>query len=211
MPGTSPSEAPRRYVALGDSFTAGMPDSGEESFADRLAHLLRRANPALRYWNLAVSGARTPEVADGQLDAALALRPDAVTVVSGGNDALLSLRPDVAAHAAGIDRALATLRKALPHARVVTATVPDPARFLALRPRSAARVTGAIEAINRATRASASRHGAALIDLAAHPEAGARVNYAGDGYHPSADASRLAAEAFAQLFGIPSPAQEAHS
>jgi lysophospholipase L1-like esterase len=150
-------------------------------------------------------------VADGQLDAALALRPDAVTVVSGGNDALLPLRPDVAAHAAAIDCMLASLRAALPHARIVTATVPDPARFLPLRPRSAARVTRAIDAINHATRTSARRHGVRLIDLAAHPEAGVRGNYAGDGYHPSAGASQRAAEAFAQLFGISSPAQEACS
>jgi hypothetical protein len=87
--------------------------------------------------------------------------------------------------------------------------VPDPARFLPLRPRSAARVRAAMEAINEATRASASRHGVALLDIAAHPEAGVRGNYAGDGYHPSPGASSRTAAAFARLFGIDPDRQEA--
>ena len=37
------ADAPSRYVALGDSFTAGRDAPG---FADALAELLRRSNPA---------------------------------------------------------------------------------------------------------------------------------------------------------------------
>jgi lysophospholipase L1-like esterase len=203
------SDPPRRYVALGDSFSAGAAGSDEPGFADRLAALLRAARPGLEYRNLAVPGARTPEIAGEQLGAALALRPDAVTIVCGGNDALLSVRPDVEAHAFALERALATLRLALPDALIATATVPDLSRFHQLRPRSAARVRAALAAINGATRASAARHGALLLDIAAHPDTAVRGNYAADGFHPSPAASARTAEAFAQLFGIEPAQQEA--
>jgi lysophospholipase L1-like esterase len=205
MRATSRSNGPRRYVALGDSFSAGAASGGPPGFADRLAGLLR----ARDYRNLAVAGALTADVVHGQLLPALALSPDAVTIVCGGNDALLSVRPDVRAHAAGFERALSTLRLALPDATIVTATTPDPARFLPLRPRSAARVSNAIAAVNDATRASALRHGVPMLDLAAHPEAEVRANYDSDGYHPAPTAAARTAEAFARLFGAHLEQQEA--
>jgi lysophospholipase L1-like esterase len=196
-------------VALGDSFSAGAASGASPGFADRLAELLRLANPALDYRNLAVAGARTGDVVGHQLRAAIELHPDAVTIVCGGNDALLSVRPDVNAHAIAFERALATLRVALPAATIATATVPDPSRFLPLRPRSARRVRESIAAINESTRASAQMHGALLLDIAAHPATCARSNYATDGYHPSAAASARTAEAFAELFGVRPIRQEA--
>jgi phosphatidylinositol alpha 1,6-mannosyltransferase len=202
LPATSRSEPPRRYVALGDSFSAGAAGSDAPSFADLLADLLREANPRAGYHNLAVAGSCTGDVAAGQLLPAIALGPDVVTVVCGANDALLSVRPDVGAHAAGLERILATLRLALPGARLATATTPDPARFIGLRPRSAARVSAAIEAVNHATRTAARRYRVPLLDFAAHPEAGVRGNYDRDGYHPAPAASHRAAEAFAALLGI---------
>jgi lysophospholipase L1-like esterase len=194
--------APLRYVALGDSFTAGAAGSDVPSFADRLAELLRDANPALEYTNLAVPGARTVEVAREQLPHALELEPDVVTIVCGGNDALLAVRPDVHAHMTALDRTLQRFRTARPHAVLATATTPDPGRFLSLRPRSASRITRAMERINEATRAAAARHGVPCLDIAAHPEAAARGNYASDGYHPAPEACRRAAIAFGALIGL---------
>lgn len=194
--------APRRYVALGDSFTAGAAGSGVPSFADRLAELLREANPGLDYTNLAVPGARTIEVADGQLSAALELAPDVVTIVSGGNDALLAVRPDVHAHMTAFEESLEALRESLPDAVIATATTPDPGRFLPLGPRSARRISRAIERINDATKAAAARLAVPCLDFAAHPEALARGNYARDGYHPSPEANRRAAGAFAAVIGL---------
>ena len=194
--------APRRYVALGDSFTAGAAGSGIPSFADRLADLLREANPRLEYTNLAVPGARTAEVVSEQLPTCLELKPDVVTLVCGGNDALLAVRPDVHAHMVGFDCTLDTLAASLPNAVLATATTPDPGRFLRLRPRSAGRITRAMERINDATRAAAARHGVPCLDIAAHPEALARGNYARDGYHPAPEACRRAASAFGALIGL---------
>jgi lysophospholipase L1-like esterase len=196
------------YVALGDSFTAGAPGSTEPGFADRLAELLRERSPDLEYVNLAEAGARTAEVVAEQLPRALALEPDVVTLVCGGNDALLAVRPDVRAHAAVFEHGLEVLRARLPDAALATATTPDPSRFLMMRPRSARRVGRAIELINESTRAAAARLGVPCLDFARHPEALNERNYAGDGYHPSADASHRAACEFAAVFGINLDEQE---
>ena len=201
-PPRTPAGAPTRYVALGDSFTAGAAGSGAPSFGDRLAEILREASPALDYVNLATPGALTTEVAERQLPAALEMAPDVVSVVCGGNDALLAVRPDVHAHMAAFEDMLETLHHRLPHAIVATATIPDPGRFLPLRQRTAARISKAIERINDATSAAAARHAIPCLDFAAHPEALARGNYARDGYHPSAEACRRAAGAFAAVIGV---------
>jgi lysophospholipase L1-like esterase len=190
------------YVALGDSFTAGAAGSSAPSFGDRLAEILREAAPGLDYTNLATPGALTTEVAERQLPAALELAPEVVSIVCGGNDALLAVRPDVHAHMAAFEDMLETLRTRLPDAVVATATIPDPGRFLPLRQRTAARISRAIERINEATSAAAARHAVPCLDFAAHPEALARGNYARDGYHPSAEACRRAAGAFAAVIGV---------
>ena len=91
-----------RYVALGDSFTEGLWDAPDgtdapmRGWADLLAARLsaRRAqagDPPLEYANLAVRGRRLAPIVDDQVPAALALRPDLVSLVGGGNDLL---RPD---------------------------------------------------------------------------------------------------------------------
>jgi lysophospholipase L1-like esterase len=192
----------KRYAALGDSFTAGAAGAGVPSFGDRLASILRDASPALEYVKLAAAGATTVEVLQRQLPVAIERRPDVVTLVCGGNDALLAVRPDVRGHMAAFEEMLSGLREGLPDAVVVTATTPDPGRFLPLRPRTAARISRAIERINLATLAAAARHGVPCLDFAAHPEALARGNYASDGYHPSAEACRRAASAFAEVLGL---------
>src|SRR3954471_17096781 len=107
-----------RYVALGDSFTAGAPGSGVASFGARLAEILREARPELGYVNLAAPGARTCEVLSHQLPAALELRPDVVSLVCGRNEARLVVRAAVQAHMTAFERMLDTLRMRLADAVV---------------------------------------------------------------------------------------------
>lgn len=81
-----------RLVALGDSITAGVGDTvGPDAahgpgWAAHLAAVLG----VTEFSNLATNGARSRDVADTQLDAALALRPRLATVLVGGNDVLRS-------------------------------------------------------------------------------------------------------------------------
>ncbi len=89
-----------RYVALGDSFTEGIGDphpaslSGLRGWADRTASHLARLEPDFGYANLAVRGRTIDDLLTDQLDTALLLEPDLVTVYAGMND-LLRLRTDV--------------------------------------------------------------------------------------------------------------------
>jgi lysophospholipase L1-like esterase len=106
----------RSYVALGDSFTEGLqdfdPDGRPRGWADLLAqHLADRGSADVRYANLAVRGRLLGPILAEQLDPALALRPDLVSLVGGGNDLL---RPDANpdALAGALERAVVRLREA---------------------------------------------------------------------------------------------------
>lgn len=116
----------RRYVALGDSQTEGLGDGDEtggyRGWADRLAEHLARAEPDLLYANLAVRGKLAGQIRAGQLEAALALKPDLATVMAGMNDLV---RPgfDPAAAANELEAMFAALSGA--GAQVLTFTFPD--------------------------------------------------------------------------------------
>jgi len=193
-----------RYAALGDSFTAGTGD-GAGAWPDELAATLGAANPALEYHNLGVIGASSAQVAE-QLEAALALDPDFVTLVCGANDVLLSVRPNIARYESALAAMFARLRAAAPDTIVITATTPDPAQFLALRPRSRERVASGMRELNEVTRIVAARAGVLCLEFAEDPLAGERQNFAGDGYHASRDGNRRAAAAVASAlrdhFGV---------
>lgn len=85
-------------MALGDSFTEGMVDADPDregeyvGWADRVAAALAARNAAeglpFGYANLAVRGRLIDAILAEQLDAALALTPDLVSLSAGGNDVL---------------------------------------------------------------------------------------------------------------------------
>jgi phosphatidylinositol alpha 1,6-mannosyltransferase len=178
------------YVALGDSFSAGH-EPGQPRWPDELARQLGG-----RYVNLAEVGATSEHVERDQLERALKLQPDVVTLVCGANDVLFNTRPDPEAYAARLARMFARLRRELPHAQIVTATYPDISRFSGLRPRTRARVEEGMERFNAALRRVARRHDVVLMESFDHPAASIRETYADDGFHPSAEGHRQAAREF---------------
>ncbi len=105
--------APLRYVALGDSFTEGVGDAdptrpnGVRGWADRVAEVLGAGNPEFGYANLAIRGRKLGAVLDEQVEPALALAPDLVTLYAGGNDILrlsVDIDPLIEAYAAAVGR-----------------------------------------------------------------------------------------------------------
>ena len=196
----------RRYAALGDSFTAGTGCGPGESWADRLASILGNAVPGFVYRNLAVEGATSERVLE-QLDPALELGPDLVTVVCGANDVLFSIRPDVSAYRRRLSALFSRLRRASSTLVVVTATAPERWDFLELGPRTWARLERGLVEFNRATRAVAADFDVPCLDVADHPGIAEPANFVADGLHPSARGHRQAAAGFAQLLGLdPKPA-----
>ncbi len=178
------------YVAMGDSFTAGL-EPGQTRWADELAREL-----GAHYVNLASVGATSELVELEQLERALELEPDVVTLVCGANDVLFDTRPDPEAYAARLSRMFTRLRRELPNAQIVTATYPDISRFLKLRPRTRARVVEGMERFNAAIRSVARRHDIVVMESFDHPAATARETYAADGFHPSPEGHRAAAREF---------------
>ncbi|HEV7148713.1 MAG TPA: SGNH/GDSL hydrolase family protein [Pedococcus sp.] len=129
-----------RYVAIGDSFSEGMSDEDPSSpgayigWADRLAeHLAGIAHAAggeFAYANLAVRGRLLADVVGPQLEAALQLGPDLVSMVGGGND-ILRPKADLDAIAARLEQAVVQIRDT--GADVLLATPTDPAGAPLLR------------------------------------------------------------------------------
>jgi lysophospholipase L1-like esterase len=162
--------APRpyvRYVAVGDSFTEGMSDadpSAENSYvgwADRLAaHLAQeqdRDGESFGYANLAVRGRLLDDIAGRQVDEALQLEPDLVSIVGGGND-LLRPRADIDALADRLEEAVTRLRAT--GADVLMATSVDPVEAPLLR-----RTRGRYATYVAHVWSIARRHDAFVVDL----------------------------------------------
>ncbi len=121
---------PPLFVALGDSLTEGVGDrtgGGRRGWAALLAPSLC-AGP-VRFTNLAESGAQTRDVLERQLPAALALRPDLVSVVVGVNDTLRRTF-DIRDVAARLDQVYAACTGQ--GALLLTACLPDPGGMLGL-------------------------------------------------------------------------------
>jgi lysophospholipase L1-like esterase len=190
--------AVRAYAALGDSFTAGRDSVDAERWADLLAAGMRRMNPELRYENLAVDGATSAEVLDRQVEPALALEPDLVTVICGANDVLLATRPDVESYASSFDAILRRLRDGAVGAMLVTATAPEGWQFMDLRPRTEARLIEATKGLNDVTRATAERYDVLCLPVAGHPALRDPATFSADGLHPSSVGHRLVARESAQ-------------
>ena len=114
-----------RYVALGDSFTEGVGDpdptrpNGLRGWADRVAEVLADRSDDFGYANLAIRGRKLPQVLAEQLEPALALRPDLVTIYAGGND-ILRPKVDIDGLIAQYDHAVGRLVAAGAHVVMFT-------------------------------------------------------------------------------------------
>lgn len=128
----TPPRTWHRYVAVGDSFTEGLMDADPlregafRGWADRLAELLARHSARrgqdFGYANLAVRGLLAADITGAQLDAALELSPDLVSLSAGGND-YLRRRVDPDAITDQVEDAVARVRAT--GADVLLLTGPD--------------------------------------------------------------------------------------
>jgi lysophospholipase L1-like esterase len=196
------STAPRynRYVAIGDSSTEGLDDpdprGGYRGWANRLAERIARTQGSLLYANLGVRGRRTRRILEEQLEPALAMHPDLVTVFSGTND-VIGARVDIDA----VARDMETMQRALAGAgaTVLTFTLPDLSAVMPLARIAAPRV----RALNEALRAVAKASGAVLVDVAMHPVASDARLWSTDRLHANSLGHARIAHALANALSLP--------
>ncbi|MGO3528635.1 SGNH/GDSL hydrolase family protein [Glutamicibacter arilaitensis] len=151
----------KKFVALGDSFTEGVGDvdstrpSQMRGWADRVAEVLC-AEGDWEYANLAVRGKKIGQVINQQLDQALALSPDLVTIYAGGND-ILRPKADLDALMRGYEGMVRRFAEAGSEIVLFTGfdTVESPL-FSKTRPRTAI--------YNEKVREIADQHGAVIAD-----------------------------------------------
>jgi lysophospholipase L1-like esterase len=152
-----------RYVALGDSFTEGIGDpeprsaGGHRGWADRVAEVLSAKTDDFAYANLAIRGRLLQQIIDEQVEPALELRPDLVTISAGGNDIIRpGTDPDDIADR--LEGAIGRLRS--DGATVVLFNGPDIGMTPVLR-----RSRGKVAIYNENLRAIAQRHDAIIADM----------------------------------------------
>lgn len=153
----------RRYVAVGDSFTEGIGDpnptsmGGNRGWADRVAEQLSVRNEQFRYANLAVRGKLIRQILAEQVEPAVALGPDLVTLSGGGND-VIRPRADADVISALLEQAVIRLRSTGATVVIFTGTdVGFAPVFRSLR--------GRVAVYNENIRAIAAKHGALVADM----------------------------------------------
>ncbi|MEO6471240.1 MAG: SGNH/GDSL hydrolase family protein [Aeromicrobium sp.] len=152
-----------RYVALGDSFTEGVGDpdlslpNGVRGWADRFAEVLAGQVDDFAYANLAIRGRKLLQIVGEQIEPAIGLKPDLVSLYAGAND-VLRPRVDIDNLVGAYDAALGKLAANGAHLLLFTAYDPgDSAIFGALR--------GRFAIYNELVREVAEKYNATLIDF----------------------------------------------
>jgi lysophospholipase L1-like esterase len=190
-----------RYVALGDSLTAGQGDPGPDGrpvgWAQRLAGLLtERTAMSCGLVNLATGGATVPVVLGQQLPEVPRLRPDLVSVTVGMNDIRVpEFSPE--AFTAGMGRLLDGLTAT--GATVLASTLPDIADIAPLPPELVDIAHRRIRQASDIIREQAARRGVVCLDAWAMPGSNDPGLFGPDRFHPNASGHRLMATSFADL------------
>lgn len=163
MEGATGRKIWERFVAIGDSQTEGVGDPTgrgglERGWADRFAEDLAARQGRLLYANLAIRGRLIKQVDEQQMEPALAMEPDLVSLVAGLNDVI---RPgcdvdDVLDRFDGMQRRLVESG-----ATVLSITYPDPAGMMPVGKYLVDRFT----AFNQGLREISARRGALLLDV----------------------------------------------
>lgn len=172
------------YVALGDSTGAGV-GAREGGYVARLFKRIEEQRPESKLSNLCVSGATTADVVRGQLQRAVELNPDLVTVGIGINDIGHGLTLEQ--FSKNYEEILSTLKEKT-RAQIIVTNLPDVSSAPRIPSVMRSEYQRQIEQFSRRLEEIANRHGVTIFDvytitrdeLPSHPE-----YFSADGFHPS--------------------------
>ncbi|MEP7121467.1 MAG: SGNH/GDSL hydrolase family protein [Byssovorax sp.] len=200
---SAPQRAEIRYLALGDSFTAGTGSSMAQAFPARLAERWRSSGRPVVLRNVAVNGFTTQNLLDREMSEVAPFAPTFVTLAIGANDLVHGSSP--ATYRAQLKRIFAGLA-AQGVAPTSVVVLPQPDWSLSSNAASFGdphQVAQRIEAFNGVLREEAESAGARYLDLfPLMRDLGRRGLVASDGLHPAAAAHEAwAAEIDKRLSG----------
>jgi lysophospholipase L1-like esterase len=175
-----------RYVALGDSITEGYGMDPVEGFEPLpwVGRLARALN--VEHHNLGRRNLRAAQIRETQLERALALEPDLVSIAAGPNDLLYDLD--------GIEAELEPLYAAFEGVDAFTFTYMDITRSGLLPDDGVAWLRPRMEELHRVVRRLAGRYGALVVDIYNHPESGRADFFSADLKHANARGHAFVAE-----------------
>jgi len=182
---------PRRYLALGDSYTIGEGIAAEDRWPVQLADALRSEGIALDAPEIIATTGWTTDELDAAIDAAAPVGPfDLVSLLIGVNDQYRGR--DVAAYGPAFSALLdrATGFAGGDAARVFVLAIPDwgVTPFGAHSGRDVAAIARELDAYNATAHAICAARGVAFVDIApvSRARGGEAEMLADDGLHPSA-------------------------
>jgi lysophospholipase L1-like esterase len=175
------TDTPRRYLALGDSYTIGESVDASERFPVHLARELKLGEPQI----IAKTGWTTDELS-AAIDAADPQRPfDLVTLLIGVNNQYRGRSADEYR-----TQFTALLQRAIGFAggdasKVIVVSIPDWGVTPFAEGRDRAKIASEIDAFNTINREEAARAGARWVDITPISRRSDPALVAGDGLHPS--------------------------
>ncbi|HEY0231439.1 MAG TPA: SGNH/GDSL hydrolase family protein [Dokdonella sp.] len=182
--------APRRFLALGDSYTIGEGVAPEERWPAQLARRLRSAGVGIDDPQIvATTGWSTDELA-AAMDAQRFTPPYALVSLLIGVNNQYRGRPLNNYREEFVDLVARAVALAARREHVVVVSIPDwgVTRFARSRGRDVTRIAGEIDAFNAAARGIAANSGIAFVDITADSRDAGDADdlLVADGLHPSA-------------------------
>lgn len=171
-------------IAMGDSLTEGIGDEVMEvPLRSWVSHFAELYQPAMSLTNLAKRGLVSRDIRATQLEKAIALKPDLVTLIAGGNDVLKGYW-NHEQYRTDMEFMIQQILKST-DALIITSNLPDFTLRLPLPSEKKQAVKGQTLQANEIIQSLSEEYGLCLLDFWSHPLSKDPAIWSQDGTHPN--------------------------